>query len=225
MLSGIVSRIHWIIILYTLYNVYISYEEHITKVELSKSQIPVIQSKIKKAEEQKGQLKDYFNDIEKAKKRIESVAIEVEKLQKKLPTEILDAENLELLSREGKELNIKNVSLSPQDEQDQGFYFSKNYNFKGTGTYLQFLIFLERISQVERLLNISKMTIVKSKNKQKGRFQLIDADITVESYRYNPNFKESRGIDEIEKKYDTSAPPVKPIGKKKKREANSKGEE
>lgn len=214
MITSIVSKLHWIIILYTLYTVYGMYEEHQERLEMAKSRIPVVKGQIIKANKEKLQLKDYFRDIEKAKKRIEAVAAEVEKLQRKLPADILDAENLDLLSNEAKDLNIKNVSLSPQEEVDEGFYYSKKYNLKGTGTYLQFLILLERISMVERLLNISKISLKKSKDKQKGRFQLIDVDMIVESYRYNANFKEDRGIREIEAKYSTGTEYSKKRNKK-----------
>lgn len=180
------------------------YEEHQEQMDSLKGQIPVLQIQITKKEKQKNDLKDYYRDIEEAKGRIEKVAIEIEKLQKQLPNTVSDTENLDLISNMASTINIKNPFLTPTEEEEKGFYVTKKYVFKGRGTFLQFLILLEKIGNSERILNIHSLKFSKVSEKQKGRFQLIDGELEIESYRHNPKFKEERGIDEIEKKFKTS---------------------
>lgn len=205
-MGALLSKLHYIIILWVVYGVYQKYEEHTEALEMLNGQIPSIQIMIKKAIQQKDEIKTYNQDIAEAKLRIEKVASEIEKLQKQLPSNISDADNLDLLSRLASGLNIKNPFLTPGDEENRGFYLTKKYKFKGLGTFLQFLIMLEKISMQERILNIHDVQFVKSNEKQRGRFQLLNINLTIESYRYNPNFKEDRGIEEIEKQFKSGVP-------------------
>lgn len=177
---------------------YTLYENFIQEEELSSTQVPVLQAKLQKKQKEKRQLKDYYNDIEEAKQKIELVAAEVEKIQKKFPSEISDTENLMVIKNSAESLNIKNVFLTPSIEENKGFYFIKKYEFKGMGTYLQFLMFFDKISQSEKLLNVRNIKLAKSQTKQRGRFEVIECQAVLEAYRYNPDYKEDRGIEQIE---------------------------
>lgn len=189
----------WVLILaYGGWEGYLLYEAYETDLLSLESQLPIVQNKIRKAKKEKKQIRTYLKDIEEAKSNIELVAKEVESLQKKLPESIKDTENLGLIKQIAEGLNIKNIFLSPGIEENKGFYFTKRYEFTATGTYLQFLIFFEKIGASERLLNIKTIEIKKSETRQRGRFQLINAKVIVEAYRYNPDHKEDRGIDKIE---------------------------
>ncbi len=214
-MDKITKKLHLILLIYFLYESWALYDKFAKEEESINTQIPTLEAQIKTNTKKKNELKKYFEDIEGTKKRIEKVAQEVEALQKKFPDKISDTENLGLLRDIAESINIKNVFLSPGDETLKGFYFSKAYNFKASGTFLQFLIFLEKVSKSERILNIRNIDLVKSNEKQKGRFQLINAEIVIEAYRYNPNYKENRGYDEIEKQFQQKSRKTRTKKKKK----------
>lgn len=214
-MDKITKKLHLILLIYFLYESWALYDKFAKEEESINTQIPTLEAQIKTNTKKKKELKKYFEDIEGTKKRIEKVAQEVEALQKKFPDKISDTENLGLLRDIAESINIKNVFLSPGDETLKGFYFSKAYNFKASGTFLQFLIFLEKVSKSERILNIRNIDLVKSNEKQKGRFQLINAEIVIEAYRYNPNYKENRGYDEIEKQFQQKSRKTRTKKKKK----------
>ncbi|MBC96234.1 MAG: hypothetical protein CME63_00650 [Halobacteriovoraceae bacterium] len=215
-MMGLIQKIHILILLWGAWEGYLVYEAFNNKKLEIANQIPVLNQRIAKAQREKRQIKEYLRDIEEAKQNIEIVAKEVETLQRKLPETIKDAENLAMIKEIAEGLNIKNIYLSPGIEENKGFYFTKRYELSASGTYLQMLIFFEKIGVSERLLNIKNVEIKKSEEKQRGRFQLINAKVTIEAYRYNPNHKEDRGIDEIEKNFkDTKKKPRKRTRKKR----------
>ncbi len=205
-MNGLIKKLPLLIILYTAYTAYDMFEIHKQKLQEAKDRIPVLQNQINKAKQKKKDLKRYFQDIEEAKKNIELVAQEVEKVQRQLPSEISDAENLQLVKGIAESLNIKNVFLQPKDELDKGFYYIKNYEMKATGTFLQFLIFFEKIAENKRLLNIRDVELKQLDSPQRGRFQLINSRIIIQAYRFNPNHKEDRGIEDIEKQFKEEKP-------------------
>lgn len=215
-MNRIISNVHWIIIAFVSFNLFLMYEKNIEELENKKASIPAVQTQIRKKRKDKKQLKQYFKDIENAKQKIERVAEQVEALQKQLPNSISDTENLELIKGLAEGLNIKNVFLTPGNEENKGFYMVKRYDFAGTGTFLQFLVFFEKVAENDRLLNVTSLNMSKTVKKQRGRFQLVNCKASIIAYRYNPNHKEDRGISNIEKEFDGKPRPFKPKKKKKK---------
>jgi Tfp pilus assembly protein PilO len=220
-MQKLVSKIWILILAYGGFDAWTIYQEHEDAMHQLESSIPQIQGQITRARKEIKQIEGYKRDIKEAKENIELVAREVEKLQKKLPESIKDAENLNLIRNIASEINIKSIFLSPGIEENKGFYFTKRYKVQGTGTYLQFLMFFEKIGASERLLNIRQVEFKRSEEKQRGRFQLTNGTIIVEAYRYNPNHKEDRGISDIEKNF-ADANKNKPRGKKNKSKGKKK---
>lgn len=203
MIKFVLSKSHYFIFIYVAVSFALSYREHVNEVENIKIQEPTFINKIKKKKREIKQLKNYYRDIEQSKQRIEKAAQQNEKLQRQLPAEISDTENLDMISSLAKSLNIKNVFLTPGEEVSKGFYITKNYTFKSSGTFLQMLIFFEKLGDSKRIFNVRGLELVKTDEKQRGRFQLINAIINIETYKYNPNFREDRGIDQIEAEFKT----------------------
>ncbi len=215
MLVKVVKNI-WLLFLVLLgIDVLQMWEKHNTELTALNEQIPVLESKIQRSKKHKKKIKQYLEDIQEAKKQINLVAEEVEKISRQLPDTIDDTENLVLIKKTADGLNIKNVFLSPLNEENRGFFVAKRYELTGVGTFLQFLVLMEKIGADDRLLNVKNVEFTRSKERQRGRFQIIDAKVIVEAYRYNSDYKESRGIDEIEKQFQEDQ-------KKKKRKKRKK---
>ena len=216
-MTNLVKRLHIFLFLYAGVTIYQESEKHKTEMVDLNQKIPVLKRKIKKVKREKENLERYFKDIKEAKQRIEKVAEGIEKLQRKLPPTISDTENLDLVRGLGESLNIKNLLLSPGSERAKDFLVSKTYKVRGTGTFLQYLILLEKIGEQERILNVKTVNFKRSRAKQKGRFQLLDAEITLEAFRSNEKYREDRGIKAIEDKFKVKGK-VRPrkVRKKKK---------
>jgi Tfp pilus assembly protein PilO len=172
------------------------YEVKVEEINQLTQQIEVAERNIRTANREKRQLEDFQKDIEEARNRVELVAQEVENIQRQLPTNIADTENLGIIRKAAEDINIRNISLSPGREIAQGFYFTKEYEFSAQGTFLQFLIFFERVGESQRILNINNVQISRSQIEQRGRFQLVDVKATIEAYRYNQDHREDRGFTE-----------------------------
>jgi len=198
-LKKLIANLHIILFFYLSFEVFTLYQEHTEKVERMEGQIPALTAKINKNKKEKKQLSAYLVDVEAAKERIELVATEVEKIQKKLPDVIDDTKNLSLLKHLAEKLNIKSIYLTPLEEITKGFYVVKRYSMKASGTYLQFLMLMEQIGNTQTILNVKRISLENQQKKQRGRFQIINADIIIETYRYNTGYREDRGIEEIEK--------------------------
>jgi Tfp pilus assembly protein PilO len=205
------KNLHWMIIAvaaFNFFNLYTASDEQYTSlVERQETQ----RADLIKNKKSQREIKNYYENIKEEKEKIERVAREIEKTQQLLPSEISDTENISLLRKLADDVNIKELSVRPDsNEDDRGFYFARKYNLKAKATYLQFLIMFEKIAENKRILNVGRSKFKKLEQIQRGKFQLIDGEFTIEAYRYNSNFKEDRGIDEIEEQFDSKKPQTKP---------------
>jgi len=201
LIKKLIQNIWIFLFAYIGWDVYQKYTEHTVNLQQISNSIPPIENNIKRKKKKVKELENYFADIDSAKERIERVAAEVEKIQKKFPSNINDSFYIQSIKDFATSLNMKKVSIMSLGEKDEGFYFTKKFEFNAQGTYLQFLILLERIENFEKLLNISKVSLSQISGRQKGRFQLIDGKMIIEGYRHDPSHREDRGILNIEKSY------------------------
>lgn len=194
MLQKIANNLHLIILFYAAFQIFTVWDENQQRKESFEMQIPGLQGRITQSGRELTELRKYNEDIAEARSRIELVAQEVERTQRQLPAEISDLENLNLLRRTAEGLNIRDVNVMPLQEELRTFYFVKKYQLRAHGTFLQFMIFFEKIAENERLLNINDIKLTRREGGERGRFQVIDAEVVIEAYRYNPEYREDRGI-------------------------------
>ena len=167
-MNKIFANLHMVILLCFAMLIVSNYMTQQEALEAAQSEFSGVQSQYEKKKKDVAAINDYYKDINRAKENIEAAASQIEKLQRQLPNEVSNTENLEIFQGIANTLNIKNISLIPGEETDKGFYIAKEYNFKANGTFLQFLIFFERLSKVERLFNIKYVRLNIGSHRQRG---------------------------------------------------------
>lgn len=185
----IVNRLWLLLILYTGYDVYEKYNEHTQKMEDIQGQKTAAENNVKRNQKKVDQLSEVLANIKAAEKRMKKVEEQAVVIQKKFPSIINDAELMNLFNNIANNINIKNIQINTVGEQNMGFYFIKTYQFKANATYLQTLLFLEKISENEKLLNVKDVLLKTLDIKQRSRHQLLDTTISIMAYRYNSNYK------------------------------------
>lgn len=212
-MEKILKNLHWFIIAYAVFEFYTIYEAKNEQAVNLESQIEVQRTSLTKNKKTVKEINNYYANIKEEKDKIEKVAKEIEKMQQLLPSEISDTENLHLLRTMADDVNIKDISIAPDQDVDRGFFIARRYRIKAKATFLQFLIMFEKIGENKRILNVGEATFKKVDEPQRGKFQIIAGEFVIEAYRYNAQFKEDRGIDQIEKQFQEQQ--SKPASSKK----------
>lgn len=200
-MEKILKYLHWFIIAYAAFNLYQLIGEKEEALSMLQSTVSGQQNELRKNKKNQKEISTFYKNIDEEKLKIEKVALEIERMQQVLPSEVSDLDNIQLVRDLAEAVNIKEISITPAKEIDNGFYLSRDYKIVAKATYLQFLILFEKISENKRILNIGETSFKKLQAVQRGRFEPISGEFTIKAYRYNANFKEDRGIDEIEKKF------------------------
>ncbi|MBC7713925.1 MAG: type 4a pilus biogenesis protein PilO [Rhizobacter sp.] len=204
-MAKLFKNLHWIIIAFALFNFWQAYDKADTELKTVDSGVEEQKKLLTKNKKTQREIANYYKNIKEEKEKIERVAKEIEKMQQLLPSEISDSDNINLLRKMADDVNIKELSIAPDLDSVRGFYIARRYKLKAKATFLQFLIMFEKIGENKRILNIGESLFQKSDAPQRGKFQVIEGEFMLEAYRFNPNYKEDRGIDEIQKKFDDDA--------------------
>lgn len=214
LMGKFLAQLHVIIIAYSAYGFYESYSSHEEELAMINDQIPGIEQQIQASQKKLDEIKQFREDIEQSKEKVNLVFANIERVQKQLPSEISDIEVLDYFTKEARGLNIPEIEPNPLQEQPLGFYVSKPYKVIGRGTFLQFLVYLERINGSERLYNIRSLKLQADKIPQKSRFQVINLEAMIDTFKFNSSYKESSGVDEI---VDLPPEDEAPKGKRKRK--------
>ncbi len=208
-MAALIKNIHLLIIALAAYNVYTLWSEKSGEMDGLQQQIDSANASLVGKRKNKKEIQSFFKDINEAKDRIERVALEIEKTQQQLPSEINDGELIQFISKKAEELNIRDINITPDATDDnKGFFSIRKYTLKAKGTYVQFLILFENISDYKRILNIGAVTFNRNNLIQRSRFQIIDGEIQILAYKYNVGYKEDRGIDKIDQELGANKKPT-----------------
>ncbi|HXH73330.1 MAG TPA: type 4a pilus biogenesis protein PilO [Bacteriovoracaceae bacterium] len=198
LVNKFIANLHVFLALYGMYGLYVLYDEHLIAVEVIQTQFPQVEAEIVTTQKKIKEIADYIKKTDEYKARVEGVAKNIEEVQKQLPHEINDTHILSFLNTEMTALNIKDPNLVPGKEEPSTYFISKEYTLKAKGTFLQFLILLERIGNATRIYNVKSLKLIVNTEGKKGRFQIVSGEGTIQAFRYNPDFKVDRGFDKIE---------------------------
>ncbi|HXH31680.1 MAG TPA: type 4a pilus biogenesis protein PilO [Bacteriovoracaceae bacterium] len=202
LVNNLFSKLHLLTLVYFLYIAYVMYDEHQVKLTEIQVEESTIEQELLSNKAKVKEIQEFLKKADEYKVRVEEVARNIESVQKQLPSETNDSQILTFFNHEMSLLNIKDPSLTPGREQPSTYFVSKEYSLKAKGTFLQFLIFFERISTATRIYNVKQLKLTNITENQKGRFQLINGESIIEAFRFNPEFKVERG-------FDAAAAPVK----------------
>lgn len=210
MVGKFLGTLHWIILAYALWDIYELQGLHSVRIQEVKDQAPTLEANIAKQKKELRAIDSFKKNIETSRKSVEEAFKNIEIVQKQLPSAVSDIEILDFFSREARSLNIQDLSTTPMGETSQGFYKSKPYLIKASGTYLQFVVFMERLAAAERLFNVKRLNLVTAPEGARGRFQIVSLEAEIETFTHNQNHKETSGLDEIDAQF--SAPAEAPAG-------------
>ncbi len=199
LVNSFIGNVHIMILVYGIYGAYVQYDEHVVALEAITSQVSGIETEIANSQKKMKEIQEATKKTDEFKLRVEEVAKNIESVQKQLPADINDSQILSFFNKEMGLLNIKDPSINPGKEETNTYYISKEYLIKAKGTFLQFLIFLERVGGAARIYNIKELKLTAVDDVKKGKFQILTVEGVIEAFRFNPSFKVDRGFEAVGK--------------------------
>jgi Tfp pilus assembly protein PilO len=129
-------------------------------IESAKGEISSLERKIQEA-------KEFEKQFEEKKRRYAELVKQLQALQGALPKEFLLPDLLSDLLGEAKQLELEVTKFKPDEKETPGeLYTSLGFDLDMRGTFLQFLVFLDRMATMKRLVTVQKIVIDKDDSRK-----------------------------------------------------------
>ncbi len=177
----------FIVLCYGLFDFYEAYSLNQKKQTELRATLDQVKSENKKIKEDIKQIQSIEEgSVDTLQKKVNDAKDNLDEVTKMIPPIDDKAVILNELSSVAKNLNIKNISFKPKygNPSEEGLYLINGIEFKGKGTFLQFMLFFERIKKLKRIFNISTLKIENKSFKKTGKHVLVDFKAVIETFHY-----------------------------------------
>ena len=197
-MNMLIKNLHIFILLYVLYIGFEFQTELDLKLTQAKSTLTAAEVKLEKTNRDLKSVLKFQENLDESKKRITEVVNRIAEMQRQLPSDIKDIEVTGKITSFANDLKMVNPNVTPKAEVNNKFYISKEYNFDSQGTYLQALVFFEKLEKMamsDRILNVKYIKFKQSENSDpRSRFKILDITTTLEAYKYNTAYDPTKDI-------------------------------
>jgi len=149
------------------------------EVKSLETQVTSLRQKLKAAEIFE---KEYKERLTALKER----AQELRGKKNTLTDSIRQEEVLSIISKVARKSGIKQLSLRPNPEKTNTFYFEKPFTLQFEGFYAQLMVFLKNLSEEEKIFKVDNYNITPVGG-QAGRFIKLKGQMEIKVYWYNPS--------------------------------------
>ncbi len=131
-----------------------------TEIESREQGILTEEQSIASLERKIQEAKEFERQFEEKKKRYADLVKSLQSLKEALPRQFFLPDLLSDLLREAKQLEIEITLIRPDArEESRELYNSLGFSIEARGTFLQFFIFLDRMANMSRLINVESFRI------------------------------------------------------------------
>lgn len=152
----------------------------VQRSQLEQKKTDVI-AKERKIEDAKG----FYANLEKKRDELRALSTELATMKSTL-TETIDIPAfMKLVLTEAKKVGLSVTSLAPLPSVNRTYYTEQPFDLTFQGVYVQFIAFLDRLSQAERIVRVDDFSIrPRGGTNRTGKFIDLEGTLKVRSYVY-----------------------------------------
>lgn len=98
---------------------------------------------------------------------------------------------MKLFVTEAKRLNIKIDKIEPMNVAAREYYFEQEFKITMSGDYNKYLLFMNRIARMQRLIRVSELSMVADKTDVFKGAPIVKGILNLKAYRYSNSKEDS----------------------------------
>jgi Tfp pilus assembly protein PilO len=181
----VLIAVGWLYALYLAYGFWVSSSGELARLN---RQIQPLTKQVQKLREQKSKSEEYIRKQRAVQKELKEMEAQIQAFQRRLPEKFSDGEIYRLMASEFEAINMVNERVAPGEQSNYEFYDGKKYEVEAKGTFLQFLVLLERIQRKDRILDVLDITL--SPDQVYQGHQVLKGSLQLEAFRYSEKASE-----------------------------------
>lgn len=147
------------------------------------TQLIAVQAENTKIEEKIKKAQEFFKSLDVKREEIRLLATQLEAMKTTLSDQLDLPRFIKLVITEAAKTGIRVISLKPTESKKHEFYQEQAFDLTFRGVYLQVLVFLERISNLERVIRVDSFDI-KRQGSSLAQYVDLGGTIQIKTYKY-----------------------------------------
>jgi Tfp pilus assembly protein PilO len=169
---------------YLAYNVYEFEYSETGEIQKLQAQVKQADAELEGMRKKKKEGEAFLKSLDVKKEEIRDQARKLAGYQGAL-SEAADIPNLiKILLTEARKLEIRVDRMEPGKRTQKEFYSEQEFKLDVKGSFQQILMFMHRVSQMQRILRVGNFNLRKSPISLSSRSVTLDSSISVNAYQY-----------------------------------------
>jgi len=142
----------------------------------AREEVKMLNTKLKQGQE-------FFKTLDAKKVQLRELAQKLDEMKGTLTNEIDVAAFVKLTITEAKKVGLNVLSLRPEKTNKQEFYEEQTFTLTFRGVYVQLMVFLERMSNIQSIVRVDNFAF-QPKGSQTSEYVQIEGTVELKAYRY-----------------------------------------
>lgn len=150
---------------------------------LKKKEVEAMTTENAKLKQRVDRLQDFMKNLEGKRAELRRLALDLEAMKTTLPENLDIPDFMKTVVTEAKKVGITVVGLKPTESFSKEYYGEQAFDFQFRGVYVQLLVFLERLSSIQKIVRVDNFSI-KPMRDDPSRFVELEGVVQIKAYRY-----------------------------------------
>jgi type IV pilus assembly protein PilO len=184
------ARLPWTLLAFGIagwfaYDYYTFFNSADSPLQIEKNQIVELQSEVKAKAAKLQEVEQFRRTLDQRKQQLAEMVAQLNEKKSAVSEKFDAAEFINLVSTEARRVGLDVIRLEPQTTVTKELYAEHPFRLVFRGVYVQFLVFLERISSLQKIVRIDEFDVSPSKNAQPGKSLVeLEGRMALKVYRY-----------------------------------------
>lgn len=172
-----------------LYGAYLGYDYYTYTTDpqspliQKQQQVASIQGETAKVREKLKDAEKFFRSLEERKANLRKLALQLEEAKATLSEQMEVSSFLRMVNTEATKVGMTVIGLKPKDTHEEEYYVQQSFDLEFHGAFVQLVVFLERIANLERIIRVSDIKL-KPMSGANDAYVLLDGGLRLNTYRY-----------------------------------------
>jgi len=184
------ARIPWSLVAFAVagwfaFDYYSFFNSPDSPLQMEKGRITELQSEIKMKTAKLQEVEQFRRTIDQRKQQLAEMSARLSEKKSAVSDKFDAAEFVNLVSTEARRVGLDVIRLEPQSAVSKELYAEHPFRLVFRGVYVQFLVFLERIASLQKIVRIDQFEVLPTKAAQPGKSLVeLEGRMELKVYRY-----------------------------------------
>ena len=187
-ITEVLQRVPWPLVFLGIWG-WLAYDVYLFKTDASSplfektNEIQTVTAENGKLQVRVRELKNFLRSLEQKRAELRGLASKLEESKASL-SETFDVPSfMQMAVTEAKRLGLTVVALRPTEKANREFYAEQSFEFGFKGVYVQVLVFLHRMAQIQTIVRVENF-MIRPAGPRNARYVALEGTMQIKGYYY-----------------------------------------